>query len=427
MGLQVVKRILISMVCLTDIAEIIMDAARAHISKYGVDEDADVKKPGERSGVNGAEIRFLDFNYKKEFSFDEVMKLHHDPQDVEDMPKPSGRVLGVDGKDLGLSLGDNYDRVLRMAREDWSLEEYEVPRMSIPVYSLKEQDKIGKKPMVLVHEFVVKRPGSDEMWVPKSFGDETSSIHMLIRKAHAAAQKVLGEERYTNEYYSYLEIRQKFVRAGERFRSVGATLPAHFDGWNGGERDALLPEIGFHLSSKEGTLLFPEKGFKFKDQLNPLGEWGQCSDYAKEAIDKGSYVIEPTQTLIMMDSYALHTEPIEFKHDTLRTFIRIQFTTACWGSAEFGDLHNNSVNPKHAQFIREDAQCQNELYKKRLIARTRMFDGFSLEVRNLMAEFLTLEEMTELMGHIYNKDVEAMARFVDKVLALNAQGVQPIM
>jgi len=418
MGRPMLKAVLINIVYFTDAIRM----------EHKLKETRGVhEKPVGRAGVDEAEIRYLDFNYKKAFRLDEVMKLQYEPQDSEDMPRPAGRALGVDGRDLGLSLSDNYDRVLRMAKENWSLEEYEVPHTSIPVYSLKEQEEIGNKPMVLVHEFVVKAPSSDEMWVPKSLGDETSSIHMLIRKAHAVAQRVLGEERYTNEYYSYLEIRQKFVRAGERFRSVGATLPAHFDGWNGGERDALFPELGFHVSSEAGTLLFPEQGFKFKDQLNPLGEWKQCSDYAKEAIDNASYVIEPTQTLMMMDSYALHTEPIEFKQDTLRTFIRIQFTTACWGSTEVGDLHNNSVNPQHAQFIREDPQCRNELYQKRLIARTRMFDGFSLEVRNLMAEYLTLAEMKELMGRIYNKDVNAMSRFVNKVLALADQGLEPIM
>jgi hypothetical protein len=245
-------------------------------------------------------------------------------------------------------------------------------------------------------------------------GKDAATVHHILTVAHSMMPSLVGAENYTQRYFAFLTIRQRTVGPGENFSFPGV----HYDGWNFGDRAHNNPEVGFHVSKGGGTVIFPTAKFHYDEQQSEEAradphkhEWKKLRTFCDNAKAEGTHSAEEAAQLVLMDPYTAHQEPTEFSKPVLRTFLRLQFTTACYGPYMVGDADN----PKFSEFFKTDKDCKNEKFAKIGLQKTVEMDRFDAKVRSRLLQRLSLADLRKFIADVRAGNDEAVKATIEAV------------
>jgi hypothetical protein len=216
--------------------------------------------------------------------------------------------------------------------EAWSLQHYLTPREPLIVGDLSDHTAF-EHPYPAAVSMPIKLPGSDEVRVPIEYAGLQEVIRACINFEAAINSEF-------PEYFAYMTVDQRPVKAGKPQRKSGL----HIDGHQLLFYPNTYPQERFYLvSDTVPTTLFPGQTIDFSG-IDPTASdaRAQFNREIERQTDRGRAVIGTPNRLYLLDSCVIH-ESTTALVDTPRTFFRIAVSPILHNTV--GNNGSTSRNP----------------------------------------------------------------------------------
>lgn len=198
--------------------------------------------------------------------------------------------------------------------QPWNPLYYHIPRKAVLIGTVTAPEEFSNAgpPDINVNNMVVKLPTSDKVYIPSALRQFRSTIQQIIDYEYAINSMV-------RDYYAYITIRQGMVKA----RKTQSHPSLHVDGLQGAKYPKkLLPGQSYFVADGIPTRFFHHH-FDFSGYS--VDEYDYRTLMALQARINQSYLIDHPFGIYLIDPYMVH-QPTAAEQDTLRTFLRLQFT-----------------------------------------------------------------------------------------------------
>lgn len=208
----------------------------------------------------------------------------------------------------------------------WNEEMFNQVNLPKLLFSLNQEEIINytSQQQIRVLDMPIKFPGTNYR-IPEQLAHLSSLIEKIASHEHLINTKI-------NDYYCYLTLDRRMVKAGTTTRKEGI----HVDGFQGARLGKKLPIDHSYLLYSNSPTIFYNQSFKVEKSWDKT-----CHNYFEGFEEQklpGTQVVYPNNTVLLLDAYTLHEAP-KVAQDTERTFLRLSYTVREFD--RLGNAHNS--------------------------------------------------------------------------------------